>query len=80
MKNKKIYPYRNDQVTFWAKKWGIKNVEINEAIISTGSLRTSVIKNYLVKKGSVVSLSGIVYNLKLRFKNFVAKWNEDEEF
>ena len=77
-KQKKIYPYKREEVNYWVKKWGIKPGDLNEAIISTGSLRAGVLKDYLIKKGSIASVSGFVYNLQCRYKNFVAKWNNDE--
>ena len=77
-KKKKIYPYKKEQLIYWSKKWGVEPIELNDAIISTGSLRAAVIKDYLVKKGSITSISGLLYNLQCRYKNFLAKWNNDE--
>ncbi len=78
MSKNNIYPYKKEEVSYWTKKWGIDPNELNEAIISTGSLRIKVIKDYLVKKGSITTVSGIMYNLQSHYKSLVAKWNGDE--
>lgn len=79
-KKTKIYPYDIDHVIFWTKKWGIKNNQLNEAIIATGSLEASVIKNYLIKNGVIVSVSGLLSNFKSGYNKLVAKWVDEDGF
>jgi hypothetical protein len=52
-----LYPGDREQVFLWTKKWGISDEQLTEAIIETGSVHTRVIREYLVRKGSLFSIA-----------------------
>lgn len=78
-KNQIIYPCENKQLNFWAKKWGVKADQLNEAIIQTGSINRTVIKNYLERKGVIFSLSGAVRSLRDKIRLLADKFVEDDD-
>jgi hypothetical protein len=42
-----VHPEDSNNMLYWSKKWGVSPSELKEAILYTGSLRTSQIRNYL---------------------------------
>ena len=52
-----IHPEDQNDLAYWTHKWGVNARQINDAILETGSIETQVIRNVLVKKGSIGSLS-----------------------
>ncbi len=61
-----IHPEDKNDLAYWTKKWGVNVKQINEAIIDTGSLKLLDIKNRLIKKGEIFSIS---YWIQKLFKN-----------
>lgn len=78
-KNQIIYPCENKQVNFWAKKWGVKADQLNEAIIQTGSIKRKVIKSYLEKKGFIFSISGSIRKIKNKIRQMANKFVEEDD-
>lgn len=60
-----IYPGELEQVNYWTRKWGISRVQLNEAIIETGSIRVNEIKKYLKGKKIPMSYNGFIHYLRL---------------
>jgi hypothetical protein len=60
-----IYPGESEQVNYWTRKWGITRVQLNEAILETGSIRVNEIKNYLKGKRFPISFNGLIHYLRL---------------
>jgi len=79
-KTRLIYPYESRVLNSWAKKWGIETHHINEAIIATGSIRASTIKEHLAKKGLIFSFKQFNGNVKNRLKILAAKFRGDEDY
>jgi len=52
-----IHPEDQNDLTYWSRKWGVNERQINDAILETGSTRMEDIRNVLKKKGIVGSLS-----------------------
>jgi hypothetical protein len=52
-----IHPEDKNDLAYWTKKWGVNVRQIDNAIIETGSVNLNVIKNLLVKKGEIMTLS-----------------------
>jgi len=77
--NQVIYPCEHKQVNYWAKKWGVKAQQLNDAILETGSIKRKVIKNYLEKKGIIFSVSGSLLTLRKRMKQLIDSFNEEED-
>ncbi|MBA3665358.1 MAG: DUF3606 domain-containing protein [Bacteroidetes bacterium] len=77
--NQVIYPCERKQINFWAKKWGIRAQELNEAILETGSIKRKVLKSYLEKKGILFSVSGSLRKLKSQIQMMADKLIEEEE-
>ncbi|MGZ3919025.1 MAG: DUF3606 domain-containing protein [Bacteroidia bacterium] len=77
--NQVIFPCEHKQVNYWAKKWGVKAQQLNDAILETGSIKRKVIKDYLEKKGIIFSVSGTIRKLKNRVKEFLDKFDEIDE-
>ena len=44
-----IHPEDINNLNYWTKKWGVSARQLNDAILYTGSLNTTRIKNYLKK-------------------------------
>ncbi len=61
-----IYPGNHYQVAFWTRKWGITIDQLNEAIIETGSIKPPEIKNYLIEKGILFSISKLINHFIIR--------------
>jgi len=61
-----ILPYDRLQVDYWTRKWGISQKQLHDAILDTGSIKTSVIRSYLEKKGQVFTLRGFMKGVKIR--------------
>lgn len=78
-KNQIIYPCENKQVNFWAKKWGVKADQLNEAIVQTGSIKRKVIKSYLEKKGFIFSISGSIHKIKNKIRQMANKFVEEDD-
>jgi hypothetical protein len=78
-KNQVIYPCENKQLNFWAKKWGVRNDQLNEAIIQTGSIKRKVIKEYLEKRGIKFSVSGSLRKVKNKILSFADKFVEEDD-
>lgn len=68
MKNTTIYPGEIAQVNYWTKKWGITRIELNEAILQTGSIKVEEIKKYLLHKRDYFSISGLIRIIRLRIR------------
>ncbi len=62
-----IYPWEQDQVSHFTKKWKISVLDLNEAILETGSINRQVIKEYLVQKGVIRSLRKSWKFIKIRY-------------
>jgi hypothetical protein len=60
-----IEPYEPAQMSYWTKKWGVSYSQLQEAILETGSLQQSEIKNYLKSKPMLHSLDGIINYMRL---------------
>ncbi|PBQ32868.1 hypothetical protein CNR22_14160 [Sphingobacteriaceae bacterium] len=52
-----IHPEDQNDLAYWTRKWGVNVRQINDAILETGSLRLDDIRNVLIKKGSLGSVS-----------------------
>ncbi|MBA3682871.1 MAG: DUF3606 domain-containing protein [Bacteroidetes bacterium] len=61
-----IHPEDKNDLAYWTKKWGVNVKQINEAIIETGSINREIVKNTLIKKGQIWTLSFWIHKL---FKN-----------
>ena len=48
--------------------------------VQTGSLKRSVIRGYLAKKGIVFSFSGFFFLMKKRWKLFLDRINDEEQY
>jgi hypothetical protein len=68
-----IIPYESTTIDSWAKKWGVQTQQLNEAIVSTGSLQVKVIKNYLEQKGDIISVTQLPRYFTSRVKNFFSE-------
>lgn len=44
-----IHPEDMSNVSYWTKKWGVSTRQLNDAILHTGSLSATHIKDYLKK-------------------------------
>jgi uncharacterized protein DUF3606 len=44
-----IHPEDVSNLNYWTKKWGVSMRQLNDAILYTGSLSTTRIKDYLKK-------------------------------
>lgn len=42
-----IHPEDSSNIHYWTKKWGVSNRQLNDAILDTGSLNPSRIRDYL---------------------------------
>lgn len=51
MKNQIIHPEEQQDLKYWANKWGISVRQLNLAIIDTGSVNTQNLRTYLKAKG-----------------------------
>ena len=67
-----IYPWEQDQVNHLTKKWRISALDLNQAILETGSINRRVIKNYLVQKGVILSLRRLWKFIKI---HYFRRWN-----
>jgi len=45
--NMLIHPENPEELYYWAKKWGVSNKDVCDAILATGSLQTEVLKEYV---------------------------------
>ena len=52
-----IHPEDKNDLAYWTKKWGVNVRQIDNAIIETGSVKLEDIKNVLIKKGEIMTLS-----------------------
>ena len=66
-KNELIYPSDSNQVSFWAKKWGVSTKQLNDAILETGSVNVKDLKDYLHQKGILFSIYQIQNYMKKQF-------------
>lgn len=73
-----IYPGERTQVNFWTKKWGINTSHLNQAILETGSIRSSVIRKYLEDKGILFSFSTTFIHLKKGIKALADNFKAEE--
>lgn len=63
-----IFPNGQSDMAYWTKKWGVDPIQINNAILETGSVNLQVIKNVLIKKGELGKFSLWLYKIsKIRF-------------
>jgi hypothetical protein len=44
-----IHPEDMNNLNYWSKKWGVTSRQLTDAILNTGSIRTTELKNYLRK-------------------------------
>ncbi|MCE3280610.1 MAG: hypothetical protein K0S44_2801 [Bacteroidetes bacterium] len=65
MKNRIIYPGEITLVNYWTKRWGITRLELNEAILQTGSIKTEEIKKYLLRKRTHFSVANLISRIRL---------------
>lgn len=68
MKSNIIYPGEIAQVNYWTKRWGITRIELNEAILQTGSIKVEEIKKYLLHKKDYFSISGLIRMIRLHVR------------
>jgi len=61
-----IHPEDKNDLAYWTKKWGVNVRQIDNAIIETGSVKLEDIKNVLIKKGEIMTLS---YWIRKLFRN-----------
>jgi hypothetical protein len=73
-----VFPFEGSHLNAMARKWGIQPNDLTDAILQTGSLRRSVIRNYLAKKGLVFTLNGWLYHARKKVGSLVAKFRDDE--
>jgi hypothetical protein len=73
-----VFPFESSHLNAMARRWGIRPNDLTEAILQTGSLRRSVIRNYLAKKGLVFTLNGLFYHTRKRFGKIISKMRDDE--
>ncbi len=63
-----IHPEDNNNLNYWSKKWGVSSRQLTDAILDTGSIRTSDVKDYLRKRVYFYSpLFGIWNVIKAKF-------------
>lgn len=67
--NNSVYP--TEQFFYWLNKWGISSKQLSEAIIETGSIDADRIREFLVKKGVLISVFGLFYYSGGGFKRFL---------
>jgi hypothetical protein len=65
MKNNIIYPGEITLVNYWTKRWGITRLELNEAILQTGSIKAEEIRNYLLCKRTSFSIANLIRRIRL---------------
>lgn len=73
-----IYPGEINQVNFWTKKWGVNTYHINQAILETGSIKSSVLRKYLEDKGIMFSFSGTLLRLKKEIQTATEKLRAED--
>jgi hypothetical protein len=44
-----IHPEDLNNLNYWSKKWGVTSRQLTDAILNTGSIRTTELKDYLRK-------------------------------
>ncbi len=44
-----IHPEDLSNLNYWSKKWGVTSRQLTDAILNTGSIRTTELKEYLRK-------------------------------
>lgn len=45
--NDRIHPEDRANLQYWTRKWGVSHRQLNDAILYTGSLNTTTVKEYL---------------------------------
>lgn len=61
-----IHPEDQSNLQYWSKKWGITSRQLTDAILDTGSIRTTDLKEYLRKK---VYLSSSLFGIWTIIRN-----------
>jgi hypothetical protein len=64
MKNRIIHPEHQEELSYWAGKWGISVRQLQLAIIDTGQVNVKFLKAYLRHKGFLFSFRKLFLQLK----------------
>lgn len=63
-----IHPEDSGNLNYWSKKWGVSSRQLTDAILDTGSIKTTELKDYLRRNVYFYSpLFGIWQSLKNKF-------------